>query len=309
MSFKKIIIGISVVTVSFLALFFLYRAVAASDEATYQQMVKTYPYLSKRILKENENDLLLNFVELRKKLRTAVASYGDSFAVFFEYLPTGMTIGVNEKKDFDLASLLKVPYVMAYYAQQEQEGLSVNPTVTIEEGDLDNQFGELWQRGFGARITLEEAVKLALVYSDDTAIRVLKRRVSQQAYEQVYEGLDIELVQERGDLPKMSAKSYTSILKALYFSSILTKVHSQEILALLAQTPFDDKLVSGVPKGIPVAHKIGVINEDVYSDCGAIYEPQRPYLLCMIFQTTEDVARVRMKEISSMVYEYVHGVK
>lgn len=309
MNHKKIVIFSIAIVFLFGTYFFLYTLAAGRNEANYQKLIALYPYLSKRILNDHENDLILSFVDLRKALRTAAAEYGDTFAFFFEYLPTGVSIGVNEKNDFNLASLLKVPYVMAYYLQQQDIGLTMNPTAIIQDSDLDSQFGSLWQKGAGYQLTMSDVVKRTLIDSDDTAVQILKRYVGHDAYQQVYDGLDIELTQNGSDPPKLSAKSYTSILKALYFSAILSRDQSQGILGLLTQTPFDDKLAAGVPRGIPVAHKIGVINNDTYSDCGIVYEPQRPYALCMISHSSEDVARERMKKISSIVYQYVHGVK
>lgn len=310
MSFKRIIISVHTVVLILVVGVFMYRFVIVLEEFRYQKLLKTYPHISKQVFKTHENDLILSFVALRKSLQATVAEYGDSFAFYFEYLPTGTSIGINEIKDFDLASLLKVPYVMAYYLSEQQSGLSSsNPIATIQQEDLDTQYGELWQRGVGTQIPITEVVKLSLVRSDNTAIRILMRYVNPTAYREVYDGLDIELTQKGTNPPTLSAKSYASILKALYFSSILTKIQSQEILGLLTQTPFKDKLVSGVPDGIPVAHKMGIINNETYSDCGIVYEPNRPYGLCLISHSSEDVARTRMKTISSMVYQYVHSVK
>ena len=62
-----------------------------------------YPLLSKRIFIDNPNDSLINFYPLRTHLREIVAPWDKTFAFYFEYLPTGMSIGVNEKIDFDAA--------------------------------------------------------------------------------------------------------------------------------------------------------------------------------------------------------------
>src|SRR5690606_26339855 len=81
----------------------------------FQQLVEEYPYLSKRVLIELPQDTLINFLELRRALRSEIASYGESqFGVYFEYLPTGTNIGVNDRSEFHAASLFKVPVVMAY---------------------------------------------------------------------------------------------------------------------------------------------------------------------------------------------------
>lgn len=289
--------------------FKLYRSYFVHHGPTYEELVAKYPLLSKRILTENENDLLIHFVKLRQQLRQKAAEYGDSFAFYFEYLPTGIGIGVNEKVEYDQYSLLKLPLVMAYYNQIEDRGIEMGQPVAITQADIDTQFGLLWQQGAGAQITLDDAARLAITESDNTAARVVARYVNNKEYTDVYNGLDIELPPDISTPVKLSAKGYSSILKALYFSSILNHDHSELILILLTNTQFRDKLPAGVPAGIPVAHKIGVLSGQVYQDCGIVYEPLRPYILCLFSKSDEATARTRMQTISSMVYSYVHGVK
>ncbi len=279
---------------------------AKSD--TTAELRKQFPLLAPRILTDKPTDVLINFLPLRTSLNQYVAPFGDTFALYFEYLPTGTSIGINGTTDFPAASLIKVPGVMAYYRQLEDNGMSIdNQIVTIQEKEIDKGFGTLWMRGVGSSINLNEAVRLALVESDNTASYVIADHVSQKSFHEVYEGLDIDLTKKDGVI-NISAKSYTSILKALYFASVLSKEHSQVILTMLSQTNFGDKLVAGVPQNVTVAHKIGIYGDQLFQDCGIMYVPDRPYALCMISQAPEDVTRTRMKEVSRMIYTYVAGV-
>lgn len=297
---KRLILILSIVSISSLivnAIFFL----KFTDSA---QLIKKYSFLSKRILLEEQNEILINFLPLRNELRKTVAPFQDSFAFYFEYLPTGTSIGINEKVEFGTASLIKVPISMAYFHYKERLGLKEDLIVTIQENHLDSNFGDLWKRGAGTKISLEEAVRLALVESDNTALLVLAANIPREDFNEVYEGLDIDLkIQDEETI--ITAKQYSSILKALYFSSVLTKDNSQKILELLAQTKFNDKLPAGVPEGIPVAHKFGILGNELFQDCGIVYVPKRPYILCMVSHSTEDLARERMKSISAKIYEYV----
>lgn len=157
---------------------------------------KDYPLLAKRISVDNPNDVLIAFNPLRKKLREIVKPWGSSFALYFEYLPTGVTIGVNEKEEYKLRSLIKVPVVMALYRMYDRQGLDIDPVVRIEKRHLDRGFGDLWERGEGAQISLSEAARLALVDSDNTAIGVLVDYIKLEDYQDVYEGLDIDFPED-----------------------------------------------------------------------------------------------------------------
>ncbi len=292
-----------------LNVFFAYQFFADSRKEETVGDPREYPLLSPRIFAEYQNDILIHFLPLRKTLRDMTSQYGDEFGMYFEYLPSGTSIGIHEKDEFYAASLIKVPVVMAYYRQAEATGLSLDDDVIhLEERDIDPAYGSLWRRGQGATITFSEAVRLALVESDNTAVLALANRVPQTYFDDVYEGLDIDFKKADGRVT-ISAKQYASILKALYFSAVLPKTSSQHILDLLTKTNFNDKLSAGVPQGVMVAHKSGVIEEaGVYQDCGIVYVPKRPYALCMMSKSSEDVARLRMSAVSRTVYEYVSGV-
>ena len=294
MKWDKVVFGLllmSLVTNAWLALG--KRDLADSKAGEVEVLRAKFPYLSPRVLVEGQNDVLVNFLQLRRKLKMLVEPWGEEFAFYFEYLPTGTSIGVNEKQEFKAASLFKVPVVMAYYRQQEQIGIENNSLVTIREEDVDANFGDLWQKGVGAKITLDEAARLSLTESDNTAHKVLAANIERQYFDDVYEGLDIDLRLD-GDEFILTAKHYTSILKALYFGAVLSKESSQKVLELLTQTVFDDKLVAGVPKGVSVAHKFGVLAGKEYHDCGIVYVPKRPYSLCMVSRSNEETARGRM---------------
>lgn len=282
---------------------------AASDFAYAQ---KEYPLLSKRILQEFPQDILINFLDLRRHLRDEVAPYGDDFGFYFEYLPTGTTIGVNEKVEFHAASLFKIPVIMAYYRGQERNGGSEEYMLELKKEQIDKEFGDLWRKGPGTKLKVSEAINLAITESDNTAVKAIIPLIEEEDFAAVYEGLDIDLqIDDEGAL--ISAKNYSSILKSLYFSSVLEKKNSQHILELLTKTKFPDKLAAGVPGEILVAHKIGDFVDEQgnegFRDCGIVYVPKRPYILCMFSVGDEQTARERMQEVSKSVYEYVSAAK
>lgn len=296
-----------------LVLFFLFNSrqeiTSSHDFVSAQQK---YPLLSKRVLQEFPQDVLVNFLDLRGELRKEVAPYGNSFGFYFEYLPTGTSIGVNEKNEFHAASLFKLPVVMSYYHYKDRLGRKEDLEITITKDMIDKQFGDLWKKGPGYKLKASEAVKLALEESDNTAARSLVPLIDEKDFEAVYQGLDIDLSSDNNGAI-LTAKNYTSILKALYFSAVLQKDSSETILDYLTKTKFPDKLAAGVPSHVMVAHKIGDYNDDkgneAFMDCGIIYLTRRPYALCMLSIGDEQMARERMQAVSKTIYDYVSSVE
>jgi beta-lactamase class A len=303
-----IVFALSVLINTFTLILFFQNKSIVEAERNFESQQKIYPLLSKRILREFRQDILLNFLDLRSDLRATVAPWEHEFSFYFEYLPTGSSIGVNEKDEFYAASLFKLPVVMAHYYQLERLKSTEDPVLTIGPEHIDKEFGDLWKKGVGYSLKASEAISLALRESDNTAIKLIVSKITEQDFEKVYESLDIELTTDNNGA-KLTTKGYSSILKALYFSSILDKENSQKILDMLTETRFIDKLPAGVPENIPVAHKIGVFNkegkDEAYMDCGIVYIPQRPYVLCMLSKSNEQIAREKMQLISQKVYDFV----
>lgn len=275
---------------------------------TYTAPPAEYKYLSPRIFMQNRNEILVNFIQLREQLK----AYGEKkkgLGIYFEYLPSGVSIGVNEKQNYILASLLKTPMVMAVYKGLELEKWEKDDVLTIEKSDLDSQFGDLYTVGAGSKIKLEEAINLTITKSDNTAKSVLFSHLPGGSVDTVFDYLDIPKETD-GIYPVVTPKNYSSILRSLYLSSYLEKSSSNEILELLTQSSFDDKLTAPIPKDIKVSHKIGVYEKDnpeksVFTDCGIIYLPKRPYILCVMDRDSEANARTHISEVSKMIYDYI----
>ncbi len=303
-----VILGIlSVITLALTVLFLF------NQMGNHVDNYEKFPLVSKRVFLENPNDVIINFVPLRKALRGYVDPLEGKVGVYFEYLPSGVSIGVNATEEIRLASLSKVPLAMSILKKVEKGDIMLTDRVFLKEEHLDNRFGSLWQRGPGAPITIEELVKLSLQESDNTAYQTLYALLTNKEVEEVYENLEIE-VNIASSSPLVSPKSYSSIFRSLYLASFLLEEESNYLLDILTRTIFHDKIPAGVPKDVQIAHKIGVFSradttEKVYTDCGIVYVPLRPYILCIFVQDTESVAVKHMSLISKMVYGYVNLVE
>lgn len=308
-----IVLGLSLIANILLFVFIASKAAPPKEDIT--SSTNDYPLLSKRIFVESQNDIIINFVDLRKSLSDYVKKYqldetgNTSFSMYFEYLPSGNSIGINEKSSFIAASLLKVPIIMGVYKYIEAGKLKEDTLLTLKDADLDPYFGDLWKKGIGATISVNEAIRLTLSDSDNTAKAVLFNNVPIQTLTDVYNYLDIPSDTD-SNTPVVSAKNYSSILRSLYLSTYLSLDNSEKILSLLTTTPFNDKIAAGVPNGIKVAHKIGVHDTEnpkgsIYTDCGIVYVPRRPYILCMMMRDNEENVRTHMKTMSRIVYDYI----
>lgn len=268
-----------------------------------------YPLISKRVFVENPNDILVNFVPLRKTLQNMLAGQGDLVSLYFEYLPSGTSIGINEKNEVRLSSLSKIPTAMAIYAKIKAGKLSKDQEIIIEEKFIDPEFGSLWKNAPGAKVTLSDIITASITESDNTAQNILLSLLTSDEINSVYEYLDIPF-REEYSYPIISAKNYSSILRSLYLSSFLPFQDSNEILDLMTESIYTDKIPAKIPPSIKIAHKIGVyekidVDNSTFSDCGIIYIPKRPYILCIMTKGSNSFAQSTMSSLSKIIYDYV----
>lgn len=275
---------------------------------------ETYAFLSKRVAVEDSNDFLLNFQPLREDINRYIREQQhQKIEYYFEYLPSGMTIGVNERNQFPAGSLGKIPIVLSIYKKMETGALNDSDTLTLREQDKDTEFGNFWKKPTGTKITIAEAVKLTLTESDNTTFRMLSSLLTDKEAYDAYSKMDISFVEVDGKLrPYISAKSNASAWKAMYLSVYVNEYNSNKLLSLMAQTPFKDGLTKYLDKSVIVSHKIGVANflgEPSNSDCGIVYLPKRPYLLCIMVQGDQTVALQHIAILSKKTFDYVKNVK
>lgn len=280
------------------------QAKTTSTEA----QVEKYPLLAKRLFIENPNEVIINFAELREKLRDYIKTNNLKGSVYFEYLPTGTSVRIDGDDEYVAASLMKIPVVMELYKDAELGKIDLDKKIPLRAEWLDKAYGDLYKKGVGYELTLREAAQYALTKSDNTAVTMILYSTLGllSLQENVIASLDVSLNRSDKTQIAISARSYASFLKCLYFSCYNNFQHSQEILTYLAKSEFRNRLYAGVPEGVLIAHKIGTYSSITQSDCGIVYEVKRNYLLCVMLQVSDDTAgNAHIAAISKITYDFI----
>lgn len=242
----------------------------------------------------------------------------DEVAVFFRDLENGPTFGINHNEGYVPASLLKVPLMLTYFKIAD-ENPSILRTVIVNEGAEQAVTpsippSEVLQEG--GSYTVEELIRRMIVYSDNQAWILLTRHLASlfphtDLFGETF--VEIGLLTPSSDIAAetLSTKSYAGMFRLLYNASYLSHTMSNRALALLANVEYADALRAGVPDDIPVAHKFGerqLLDTGIYQlhDCGIVYYPKNPYLLCIMTKGSDPAALPGViAEISRLVYEEV----
>ena len=217
----------------------------------------------------------------------------EGVSVYFRELNDGLWFSLGEAERYTPASLRKVPMMIAVLKQAERTpGLlqAKLPFLLANDHNAEQTFKPSVTLVRGQEYTVAELVRRMIVYSDNNAFMLLSATVNRAELERTYEKLDLR-APGSGAAPEVSAETYASFFRVLYNASYLPRELSEWALSLLAESEFHDGIVRGLPPGVPVAHKFGESRDDATGevqlhDCGVVYLPDRPYLLCVMTRGT-----------------------
>jgi len=297
----------------------------ASENAENPCQTSKYPYLNAALCDSpfviDKKGYMALKIELEKLITSKTkAGKVTEVGIYFRDLHYGPTLGINEHLKFSPASLLKVPLMMAYLSMAESDSHLLDKKIAFrltEEG----QQARVRQDILPARVVKEnqpysinELLHYMIVYSDNEAQNGLAqylKKISPDKDLMAQTLTDLGIVDPRNPLEEsITVKSYGSIFTLLYHSAFFqTKEMSEKALELLVDADFDKGLVSGVPSGIKVANKFGERSSNMNNikqlhDCGIVYYPNSPYMLCVMTRgyDTEELEAM-IEDISEMVYE------
>jgi len=229
-----------------------------------------------------------------------------SASVYFRELNDGLWFSVGETDKFVPASLRKLPLMIALLKQAERGKnnrlLDRQVPFDLSQNYNANQNIQPSQTMIpGHTYSVRDLIYRMIVYSDNNAFTLLTKIVDPAELDTVYPVLRMQNPQAKQDDEFLSIQTYASFLRILYNATYLNKEYSEWALETLAKSEFKAGIVSGVPQSITVAHKFGEKSDSATNtvqlhDCGIIYYPQHPYLLCVMskgpdFELLDDIIR------------------
>lgn len=263
------------------------------------------------------------FEDKIRTLKDKLKSQGkaDRIAVYFRDLNNGPWFGIHEDENFFPASLLKVPIMMVYFKEAENNPDILKKKITYDEGyrKILGHFSFTQyvkpQKSIkpGETYTIEELINYMILYSDNNAKDLLIINLDDMnKLAQFYTDLGISSPPElRGPGDILSVHEYGTLYRVLYNASYLSKDMSKKALNLLVDARFDKGISAGIPKNIQFANKFGEYADDNFKqlhDCGIVYYPNNPYLLCIMTRGNDFPSlEYTIKEISKAVYEEVES--
>ncbi|MBP7774783.1 serine hydrolase [Candidatus Woesebacteria bacterium] len=233
--------------------------------------------------------------------------------IYFRDLNNGPWYSINENALFEPASMFKLPLLVTLYKKRETDrGLFDQKLSVILEKDESQNVKPSASAQVGASYTIRELIEYMIKYSDNNAAQALFSFLDPKYTTEIFNDLGMNTLQDANKRFVVSVRNYSSIYRLLFNSSYLSRSDSEEILELLTQTEFNNGLRKSIPSHVPLAHKFGEReSQDLQEnssyqlhDCGIVYYPGRPFLLCIMTKgTNSDTLTKVIQEISKSVYD------
>lgn len=274
-----------------------------------------------------ENDEFTSFKRMEYNIQKTIddemnKENASDISVYFRDMNTGAWVGINEKEPFSPASLLKVPIMMVYYKLAEKDPELLSKEIEYHASDFESI--DLRQNILPTNTLMEsqkyvvdDLISRMIINSDNQSQFLLISKIPKSDFESVYIDLGITIPGVRGAEDFMTVKEYASFFRILYNATYLTREYSERALSTLSKVEYGKAIKAGIPDDIALAHKFGErgfiddqgreINQ--LHDCGIVYYPERPYLLCVMTRG-EDLDRLSttIKRISEVVFTDIDGL-
>lgn len=258
-------------------------------------------------LKEKLNNLITEKIEAKKS---------SAVAVYFRDLRNGPWFGINENIKFVPASLMKVPVMLAYYKLAESDSTVLKKKIMLNQTVPENyeqSYKPSQKIESGKEYSVEELLHHMIAYSDNDALSLLLQNIDQQFLIRSYTDLGVIIPGAKSLDDELTVREYSSFFRILYNASYLEPEYSEQALQALSRSDFKNGIVAGLPENIQVAHKFGerfdigpgnqTSSEKQLHDCGIVYDPNYPYLLCVMSKGDNfDELSKTIKEISQTIY-------
>lgn len=236
-------------------------------------------------------------------------------SVSYYDLSTGAAFGIDQTKKFAPASLVKLPVLFGYYKLAEK-----NPALLAQEIEVTEEYpyediqnvlpGEQLEVGQSYPVT--DLLRRMIVYSDNYADKLLRERMSEDEFFGIFDaiGVDLHSINFEAIEDIVTVQEYSLFFRILFNASYLTDEYSETALKLLAESQYENGLKAGVDPSTRVAHKFGErryreTSELQLHDCGVIYAPTGPYVLCVMTRGSDfDIMEQTIQKISRKVFVF-----
>ncbi|MBE6053636.1 MAG: serine hydrolase [Clostridium sartagoforme] len=219
---------------------------------------------------------------INEKTIEVLGDYKDNVAIYFKNLNTNEEYYLNENIYYAAASTNKVPLAMMILDEVNNGDKSLDDVLYFNEEDREEGSGILLSLDEVPNLTINEAIYLSIIESDNIAKNMLARVAKADINDYM------RYVTGDRDIPDenyMTAKQLGIVLNRLYENPD-NNPYYETLIEYMKKTNYHDRIDKYLPYS-KVAHKIGNYYR-YYHDIGIVYG-ENPYILAIL---TKDIGEL-----------------
>lgn len=233
---------------------------------------------------------------------------GGRCGIYAKNLKTGEEILINANDEFFPASIYKLPLAILILKDVESGKINLDDQYLVDYSHIAYSYDPLANR-VGTYVTVSEMLSLLIRNSDNTAQKLMVHEIF-GGYEEYNSKIisDLGINGFQGSFVDLSVtpRQVGQLLENLYNDKYLNKTEKEYLVELLFTTSpnFNDRIVSGVPENINVAHKIGQL-DNIYQDAAIVYG-ENDYIIVILNENINsyDLASYKLSQISKIIWNY-----
>lgn len=254
---------------------------------------------------------------LKEQLITYLKKEKVQGAFLIKDLSDGETFCHNECLKVPSASLIKMYILVEAFRRIKIGSLTLDKEIAVQKEDLVD-FSVL--QFLRPRLySLEELLRLMVVYSDNTATNVLVDYFGMASLNELMQqiGCRTSVIQrkmmdfaaaEEGRQNYTSVMDMTSLLERLYQGSLLGQPFDAQMLDIMKGQADEEAMRRDLPDELVIARKSGELDA-LNHDIAIVYTEKRNYIYVFFSWETGDnnCGRKVLAETSKLVFDYFQG--
>jgi beta-lactamase class A len=266
---------------------------------------------------------------LIEKLKSVIAESGAEVSVEFNDLDAFEYFGIKAG-EMHAASLMKVPVMIEVFRQAEQGKYSLDEKIKVTNEFKSIVDGSLYSltvvedsdddiyKYIGQEMSLRELVFRMITVSSNLATNVLidfvgvdnimgtLTKLGIQGMK-VLRGVEDIKAYEKDLNNRTNALSMMKVMRLIAEGKAVSPEASREMIEILSQQKYRNKIPAGIPEGVKVANKTGSITRIDHDAAIVFPEGRKPYILVIMtrgIEKREDAEKL-IAELSRIVYDHV----
>lgn len=261
--------------------------------------------------------------QLTSSIEEITKTFHGDVGIYIQHLITGATVEINSDTIFPTASIVKIPILLGVFDKIEKGELHYREPLIYRDSIKYGGSGIMQFYKDSTKTDLSTLIALMLSYSDNTASLWNQSlagggiRINAVMDELGYEYTRVnsrtpgrESIWEKYGWGQTTPKEMAKILVQLNNREIISPAASELMYRLLSNTFYTDYAVSGIPAGVNVASKQGMVNAS-RSEVFLVNSPEGDYVCAIFTKNNKDdswnydnEAWVITRKISNLVWNH-----